>query len=214
MPGHLIRLPVSRPAALDKYDGTVLDASIRGHLRRALRRQLRGQPDAKVVEELGIREGRSRVDMAVVNGFLIGYEIKSAADSLRRLPTQVQHYGEVLDYATLVTTEGHLKPAKALLPDWWEILLARTVRGRVQLDLVRERRPNPGINKRALTELLWHDDALALLHRRDAARGLARKRRALAWDRIVDICTLDEIRDEVRMHLKRRVVRESARRRA
>lgn len=164
-----------------------------------------------IVEELGIREGRARIDLAVVNGSFHGYEIKSAADTLRRLPTQVNLYGQVLDFAGLVVAERHLRGALAIVPSWWDIVVAYRPRRSIVLEPLRQGSPNECVDKRALVELLWHDDALQLLRRHDAVAGLAGKRRVHAWERIVEVCTLSEIRDEVRAQLKRRAGRGSAR---
>lgn len=62
-------------------------------LRRALLGDLAPQLDADtlVVDELDLC-GLTRVDVAVVNGHLSGFEIKGSTDSLRRLPGQVAVY--------------------------------------------------------------------------------------------------------------------------
>ncbi|MDA8118743.1 MAG: sce7726 family protein, partial [Gammaproteobacteria bacterium] len=74
--------------------------------------------DTVVLDELGICRGEVRVDVAVVNGEIHGYEIKSDRDSLRRLASQVELYSKVLDQATLVAGERHFDAAAALLPEW------------------------------------------------------------------------------------------------
>src|SRR6266478_524890 len=78
------------------------DDSIRSALRSRLQNQHAGQSDTAFLEELGLCGGRVRVDIAVVNGLLCGYEIKSDRDTLRRLSTQIDVYGKVLDRAILV----------------------------------------------------------------------------------------------------------------
>lgn len=181
------------------------DTDLRASLRRRVRRYHRGA-GTRILEELGILEGRVRVDLVVVNGTLRGYEIKSAADSLRRLPSQVAAYGQVLDYAGLVVAERHLDASLRILPRWWEVVVARQRDHRLRLEVARAGQRNPDVDKRALVELLWHADAIALLRKHAAADRLARAPRARAWDRIVEVCTVDEIRGEVRAQLKRRAV--------
>src|SRR3990170_1714739 len=78
------------------------DSAIRASLRSRLLGQHGQDADTVLIEELGLRRGQVRIDIAVVNGLLHGYEIKSDRDSLRRLGTQVAIYGKVLDQATLV----------------------------------------------------------------------------------------------------------------
>ena len=87
------------------------DADIRPALRTMLLSQLGSEPDTVLVEELGLCRGQVRVDIAVVNGLLQGYEIKSDRDSLRRLGIQVVLYWKVLDRATLVVCERHIVEA-------------------------------------------------------------------------------------------------------
>ena len=83
-------------------DRPIADPDIRAVLKSRLQAKHALEPDTVVVEELGLCQGQVRVDMAVVNGVLHGYEIKSDCDTLRRLPNQVVAYGKVLDRATLV----------------------------------------------------------------------------------------------------------------
>jgi len=42
-------------------------------------------PNALVIDELGLHHGSCRADIAIVNGRMIGYEIKGETDSLKRL---------------------------------------------------------------------------------------------------------------------------------
>ena len=78
------------------------DAEIRPALREHLLRRHASETDTVLIEELGLRRSHVRVDLAVVNGSLHGFEIKSDRDSLRRLARQVDLYSQVLDRATLV----------------------------------------------------------------------------------------------------------------
>lgn len=78
------------------------DLDIRRALRALLAEGHAGEPGARVVDELGIRQGSARVDLAVINGSINGFEIKSDADRLDRLGRQRDAYGTVLDTVTLV----------------------------------------------------------------------------------------------------------------
>ena len=152
-----------------------------------------------------------RVDVAVVNGTLKGYEIKSLADTLRRLPAQVQIYSQVLDYATIVLAESHRDDACALLPSWWEIMIAVDDADGSRLETLREGAMNPCVDTRALAELLWHSEAIDLLRSKNEHRGLARKPRVHAWDRIAAVCSTEEVRATVRARLKERAMRQPER---
>jgi hypothetical protein len=182
------------------------DVAIRTALRARLRAARRADVDAVVLEELGLCRGRVRIDLAVVDGTLHGYEIKSDRDSLRRLSEQVEVCGKVFDRATLVTGCSHLWNALRLLPEWWAVLLVQATSRGVHFKTVRRGRRNASRDPRALVELLWLDDAMALLDRREATCGVRGKPRRVVWDRICQCLDLDEIAAAVRSHLKARAV--------
>lgn len=167
--------------------------------------------DVAVFEELGLCRGEVRVDVTLVNGALHGYEIKSDRDSLRRLSNQVTRYSAVLDRATLVVGERYAGDAFALLPPWWGILLASATPAGPSLTQLRVEQVNEERDRRALVELLWLDDALALLAARDAIRGFRSKPRRDVWNRVCEIYDLDEIAAAVRDQLKARPARRVAR---
>ena len=101
------------------------DGDVRAALKRELLFRHASDSHTVIIEELGILHGSSRVDLAVVNGTLHGYELKSDRDDLQRLPEQVAAYITVFDLVTLVVGERHLRRALDLIPDWWGIKVAR-----------------------------------------------------------------------------------------
>ena len=184
---------------------TVLgDSEIRSVLRSQLSQKHACKSRTVFIEELGLCRGQVRVDLSVVNGLLHGYEIKSDRDSLRRLNGQIELYGKVFDRATLVVGVRHLAEALDSVPEWWGVLLARRSAKGLQLKTMRAARSNPKKDPRALVELLWLDDALAMLEERDAARGYRGKARWIVWDRVCELCSLNEIAKAVRTQLKTR----------
>lgn len=180
------------------------DVDLRPALRSTLIARHADQPETVILEELGVCRGRVRVDVAVVNGSLHGYEIKSDRDSLRRLSVQVDFYGKVLDRATLVVGERHLAEALDRLPAWWGVLRIHPTAHEPRFKTVRRGRKNPRKDPRSLVEFLWLDDALALLEARDVARGVRGKPRRLVWDRICEHFSVDEIAAAVRAQLMAR----------
>lgn len=157
--------------------------------------------DAIVIEELGLCRGDVRVDVLVVDDALHGYEIKSDRDSLYRLGHQAEVYSAVLDRVTLVVGERHAEKASSLVPAWWEVLLASTTLEGIALSQRRPGASNPQRDRRALVELLWLEDAVAFLARRNAARGFRGKPRRDVWHRVCEVYNLDEIAAEVRARL-------------
>lgn len=182
------------------------DRHIREALHRKVLKEHHGDTNTLVLNELGLRHGACRVDIAVVNGYLHGYEIKSDADTLDRLPGQVTAYGAVLDRASLVVGEKYAEKAKALLPDWWGIRVATAgPRGAINFDTVQPTRINPSIDPVALAELLWRPEAVEILRGFGTSELLLRKPRAVLYRYLAEVVELKELRDLVRKTLKARV---------
>lgn len=187
-------------------DKTIIlgDSDIRRVLRSKLLLKHSDELDTVLIEELGLCRGQVRVDLSVVNGLMHGYEIKSDRDSLRRLRTQAELYGKVFDRATLVVGSRHLAEILDVLPGWWGILRVQNSDRGLKLRTVRKPQSNPNRDPRSLVELLWFDDAIALLEKRNAARGFRGKPRWIVWDRVCELCSINEIAKAVRGHLKAR----------
>ena len=190
----------------------VSDLDLRTLVKARLAPILQNTSAVVLIEELGLCRGQARVDLALVNGRLHGFEIKSDQDSLRRLPAQAKIYATVLERATLVTTVRHVDRALGILPRWWEVLVAKvTGLGHLTLNRVRRGRLNPDVDPRAMAELLWYEDAISLLRAHGAQRGVLRKPRSVVWDRICDRLQDREIRSAVLDALKARRARPFAR---
>jgi hypothetical protein len=183
------------------------DGGIRSALRIHLEQQWAAHSDTRFIEELGICRGRVRIDLAVVNGALHGYEIKSDRDRLDRLAVQVEIYGMVVDRATIVAGPKHLEDVLRIVPDWWGVLRVVADGESVRIEAVRPSRENPEQVARALAELLWREEALTLLESRQAAHGVRSKPRAAVWDRVCEAFDLGEIGEAVRAGLRSRVER-------
>jgi hypothetical protein len=180
------------------------DVAIRPALRSQLLVEHAHDPETVLIEELGLRRGLVRVDIAVVNGLLHGYEIKSDRDSLRRLVKQVDVYSAVLDRATVVVGDRHLASARTLVPTWWGVVHCRETIDGFRFRTVRRPRKNPNQDPRVLVELLWADHALRLLERRGIDRGVRGKPRRVLWDRICETFSVEEVAAAVRATLKAR----------
>jgi hypothetical protein len=175
------------------------DVDIRETLLRNLRREFRGD---KIVNEMGLCLGATRVDVAVINGSLHGYEIKSDRDKLVRLPTQVELYSKVLDFATIVCGPRYVEKIDGLVPGWWGILEAGGAGRKPTLIWRRERKRNPKCDALAIAQLLWRDEAAHALTGR-GERVRSRETRWHLWDRLAD-WPIDELQSCVRMQLKAR----------
>lgn len=164
----------------------------------------RNDPGTLVIDELGLAWGTVRVDVAVVNGSIHGYEIKSDSDTLERLPAQAELYGRVLDRVTLVAGR-HLEGAAPLVPDWWGLCeAAERGDGGIVLRHVRRAKRNPAVDLEAVAMLLWRDEALAILEEKGCARGLRGRPRRELYGALVGALTPTQLRSRVRHALKTR----------
>ncbi|CAG0947921.1 hypothetical protein ANRL1_04713 [Anaerolineae bacterium] len=111
-------------------------------------------------EEMRICGGRAIADLAVANGKLEGFEIKSDADSLRRLPLQQKFYQRVFERMVLVTTLKHLHHARKQLPSNWGLWLATQAKGKIRIRKIRSALPNFRLKSLDVLALLRRSEAL------------------------------------------------------
>lgn len=176
-------------------------------LRQALRERLRAglTTEAQIIEELGVEHGSARIDLAVVNGALIGYEIKSDFDSLDRLANQMHAYHRVFDELSIVTTPQFVPQVEQLLPPWWGILQAQCDdAGGVTLHVVRAAVANPRQETLSLLSLLWRDEAAALLDQHGTSKPKAKRTRATLYAELASLVDLTTVRDWVSHALRHR----------
>lgn len=178
-------------------------------LRTALKRKVLAwhadDPETRIIDELGLDHGTARVDVAVVNGLVHGFEIKSDRDTLVRLPSQIVVYNSVLDRVTLVTGPRHTAAASRVVPQWWGLKVAEIgSRGGVRFETLRRARNNPSLQPLAVARLLWRAEAVTLLEQLGEARGLLGKPRAALYAHLVEVAPLNLLRAHVRDRLKKR----------
>ncbi len=180
------------------------DTDIRPALKSRILADHMGDADTVLLEELGVCRGQVRIDLAVVNGLLHGFEIKSDRDSLRRLAAQADLYSKVFDRTTLVVGERHLEDALQIIPHWWGVWRIESTSQGPTFKIVRKGSKNSNLEPRHLVELLWLEPAVALLEERGLARGIKGKPRRVVWDRLCAELCAQEIAVAVRNHLKAR----------
>ena len=185
----------------------MLDKDVRQAVKDKILKAHINDPSTLVVDELGLDHGRNRVDIAVINGELHGYELKSDSDNLLRLPQQSMTYSSIMDKVTLVVGEKHAQEAINIIPDWWGIKIATmNHRGSVNIVTYRRNKKNKDIDPFELSKLIWKEEALALLAIKIKVDWRIRKlTRKDIYKLIVDTFSLDEIRDNTRAILKSRI---------
>ena len=179
------------------------------HLRAAVHKHLLAHawraPDTLVVNELGVLHGRARIDIAVINGHLRGIELKSREDTLERLPVQVQSYGSVVDYATLVVDERLASHAETILPGWWGLIKVIRTETCTRFLRLRPERANPHPDPIHVARLLWQTEAASLLERFTGRSDWRRKRREELYQALAEGMSLPRLKREVRSTLKSRL---------
>ncbi len=180
------------------------DRDIRSALRQHLLSIHDQPPDTLILNELGLCSGAARVDVAVVNGSLNGYEIKSARDTLERLPGQAEIYGRTLDSVTVVASGSHLGKIKGMVPRWWGIMEAVAGPKGVVLSEIRSAKTNPAIEVLSVVQLLWREEALSILKDLGLDKGMHSKPRRVLWETIARALSRRQLRETVRRCLKSR----------
>ncbi|WP_129349729.1 sce7726 family protein [Solidesulfovibrio carbinolicus] len=190
---------------IEKRVGTVRDREIRQTLHAKVLRKFHADPRTRVFDEFGLCTGLTRVDVAVVNGALHGFEIKSDQDNLSRLPSQVCLYSKVLDFSTLVVGESHLDAARSLLPRWWGVIVVTCSKNNTPI-LKWERRSchNPSLDPLSVAQLLWRREALLILEAHSLSKGLRAKPRNVLWEILAREIKLNELCWLVRQAIKNR----------
>ena len=154
---------------------------------------------AEIFEELGVKHGTARIDIAVINGIMHGYEIKSDKDTLQRLPEQMCEYNKVFDKITLIVGKNHLHEAIKIIPDWWGITLAKVnSEKKVVFYPIREEGENPKQDFRSIARLLWREEALQILEERNNAKGIRSKQREVIYCRLENTLDLETLKNYVR----------------
>jgi len=183
----------------------VNDAEIRKSFHRKGLRHYRGRRDTLVVDELGLHHGDARADIAVINGRLLGYEIKSDDDVLRRLPGQVQAYSAVFDHVEIITCACHIAAVRRMVPKWWGITLCtRGPRGAIRFTADRRGKANPNVILMSVAKLLWRTEAVEILSKVGETGAALRAPRQVLYERLVELLPSAKLRSLVRSCLRER----------
>jgi hypothetical protein len=181
------------------------DADVRRVLMRQLDACYGTDSNTRIVQELGLCRGSVRADVAVINGVLKGYEIKSDRDTLARLECQAETYNKVFDTVTVVAASRHIENIERIVPEWWGIqAVARNADSILQLIRVRDESGNYQIDPTALVQLLWRDEVMLLLRDVPITMNLERKPREFLWQTLVESVPLIDLKMQVRECLRNR----------
>ncbi len=156
------------------------------------------------MEELGLCQGCSRIDVAYIGNDLIGFEIKSDYDSLKRLSSQIEFYNAVFNKVFLVTTERHFSAAIKAVPNTWGIYLIRRENEKIKIRKVRPGKKNNLVSSSKLVQLLWKEEMLNLFNKLSIDQPFWGKTKNELYQILVDNFDLKFIQKLVSNTLKNR----------
>jgi len=149
------------------------DKMVRPHLRAYLSKYY---DNAYLYEELAIKGGTSIADMALfTESEVIGIEIKSGKDNLRRLETQIPSYDAAFSRVYIVVDDNHLERVEKTVPYHWGIFLAYDGGDGIIIELHRDAGDNPNQRKRWLLDFFWRDETTFLLKKYGIYKGMSSK---------------------------------------
>jgi hypothetical protein len=168
------------------------DIDIRQKMIERLLKQSVHHP-GRIIPELAVCDGNARVDIAVANGRLQGYEIKSDRDTLDRLPAQLEAYNKTFDTMTIIVGKKYENKVIEIIPDWWGILVADLYKnGTVRIVEKRKPKLNHDVEAMALLELLWREEILSFLKRYEL-KSLSNKNRRKLRDITIEAISQEKI---------------------
>jgi len=182
----------------------MFDRDIRIALRKKYLQQYYKDPSTKVVEELALFANRARIDIAVINGHLVGYEIKSDRDTIARLPDQMAVYSQIFDKTTVISGPKHIEKLLEFLPNCCGLFVAEPNNSEIELTTIINPIQSTEQSGFMLASLLWHEEACSLLKSVGLGKGVRKKRISLLWQELADNFTVDNLAANIREIIKAR----------
>lgn len=161
-------------------------------------------PSTIVIDEMDVLFGTSRIDIAVINGKIHGFEIKSERDNLERLPSQMDSYNKIFDTITIVVSEKHISKVIEIIPEWWGVYYVEKQENYIKLSKERDAIENSETDLLSLTQLLWRNELLELLSLNGIKKGTKSKNRFALCNMVVENIEESTIRSYIREKLKSR----------
>ncbi|HBO1307400.1 sce7726 family protein [Pseudomonas aeruginosa] len=119
--------------------------------------------DAVIINEMVVANWSRRADIAVANGKLYAYEIKSSADTLKRLPGQVDLFSSHFDKVTVVAAAKFIPKILESYPSHIGVLEVTDEGGAAKIKQIRAGRLNETRNTAILADFLTKTDIHSLL---------------------------------------------------
>ena len=92
-----------------------------------------------------------------------GFEIKSASDTLKRLPDQIEAYTKIFDYLSVITEDKYLQKIQEVVPKWVGLFVCIEVKGKIRVKRIRKAKVNKEKQGFFLAKLLWREELIDIL---------------------------------------------------
>jgi hypothetical protein len=189
--------------AMAKTETTDIDIRLALHAQRL--RRVKAHPDTLVIDELGLAHAKCRIDIAVINGCIHGYEIKSAKDTLNRLNSQIDICRQTLQKLTIVAAPKHVSGIMTRAPEWCGIIAAEQgPRGGISFSVLRNAVTNHEVDPVMMAHLLWRDEVIDLLIQIGYAPRELRQPRKHLYEMLCKAMTIREITAAIRTFMAQR----------
>lgn len=170
------------------------DVEIRGAFHKKRLQRYHDCSNSIIIDELGLAHGKNRIDIAVLNGFIHGYEIKSSKDTLTRLPSQLAEYRKSLEKISIVAAPNHMAELLLNTPVWCGLILTeKGPRGGIHFSNIRSPQINPDIEPISLAHLLWRDEAIDLLIHLGADKKLLNGSKLTLYRHLSELISIREL---------------------
>ena len=148
----------------------------------------------RILEEKNV--GNSRADiMMVLDGAIVGIEIKSDADTYARLKTQVKDYDKYFDYNIVAVGSTHGHHIAEHVPKHWGIITIEVVDGEFDFYYLRKPSLNMNMEWRKKLGILWRPE-IALIQEKYGMPKYKQKRKEFVIGKICEKL-LDEHEEEL-----------------
>ena len=141
--------------------------------------------------------GKSRADVyMVIDGALVGIEIKSDADTYTRLAGQIKDYDRYFDYNLVVVGSSHAMHVEEHVPDYWGIITVDEFEGKPDFYFLRRPEPNKKVNINKKLELLWRPE-LAVIQEKHEMAKYAWKSKPFVREKILEKVSAGELNYDI-----------------
>ena len=144
----------------------------------------------RIIEEKVIKKSRADV-LAIIEGAIIGLEIKSDSDTYTRLARQVKDYDRFCDKCYVVVGESHIHVSEHI-PDYWGIIVIN----KENVIVERDADSCPKVNIMNQLNILWRNELLNI-QLKEGLPKLRNSRRVDIYKRLIDTAGEPTIKADV-----------------